>query len=134
MFYNQARVEQLEPFSIFLLPFLTTVPERSQAVPSHRNGDSRINVPNWVPRRTHTSLAPHAQARPTRSTPVTGFRSPSKLGFQAPTLEARPQCGAYTSTYPRLQLVSPERAGAHDKRVISLPALISKYVIGIISL
>jgi hypothetical protein len=35
---------------------------------------------------------------------------------------------------PRLQSVGPERAGAHDKRVTSLPAPISKYVLGIISL
>jgi hypothetical protein len=61
-------------------------------------------------------------------------RSPSKLGLLAPALEARPQCGAKTSTYPRLQSVSSERAAAHDKRVISLPTLISKYVLGIINM
>jgi hypothetical protein len=49
-------------------------------------------------------------------------RSPSKLGLLAPVLEARPQYGAKTSTYPRLQSVGPERAGAHDKRVTSLPS------------
>jgi hypothetical protein len=49
-------------------------------------------------------------------------RSPSKLGLLAPVLEARPQYGAKTSTYPRLQSVRPERAGAHDKRVTSLPS------------
>jgi hypothetical protein len=54
-------------------------------------------------------------------------RSPSKLRLLAPALEARPQCGAKISTYPRLQSVSPERAGAHDKRVTSLPASIRKY-------
>jgi hypothetical protein len=47
-------------------------------------------------------------------------RSPSKLGLLAPVLEARPQYGAKTSTYPRLQSVGPERARAHDKRVTSL--------------
>jgi hypothetical protein len=62
------------------------------------------------------------------------FRSLSKLGLLAPALEARPQGGAKTSTYPRLQSVSPERAGAHDKRVTSLPAPIRKYVHGIINL
>jgi hypothetical protein len=61
-------------------------------------------------------------------------RSPSKLGLLAPVLEARPQYGAKTSTYPRLQSVGLERAGAHDKRVTSLPAPISKYVLGIINL
>jgi hypothetical protein len=61
-------------------------------------------------------------------------RSPSKLGPLAPVLEAQPQYGAKASTYPRLQSVSPERAGAHDKRVTSLPAPISKYVLGIINL
>jgi hypothetical protein len=44
--------------------------------------------------KTHASLAPQAQVRPTRSTPVIGSRSLSKLGLQAPTLEARPQSGA----------------------------------------
>jgi hypothetical protein len=110
------------------------MPKHSQAIPSRRNNDSWINVPSWVPRKTHASLAPQAQARPTYFTPVTGSRSPSKLGLLAPTLEARPQCGAKTSTYPHLQSVGPERARAHDKRVISLPALISKYVLGIINL
>jgi hypothetical protein len=60
--------------------------------------------------------------------------SSSKLRLLAPALEARPQCGAKTSTYPRLQLVSLERAEAHDKRVTSLPTPISKYVLGIINL
>jgi hypothetical protein len=76
------------------MPVLTTVPDHSQAVPSRRNGDSRINVPSWVLRKTHASLALQAQLRPTRSTPIKGSRSPSKLGLQAPTLEARSQCGA----------------------------------------
>jgi hypothetical protein len=116
------------------VPVLTTVPERSQAIPSHRNSDSRINVPSWVPRETHASLAPQAQARPTRSTLVKGSRSPSKLVLQAPTLEAQPHYGAYTSTYPRLQSFGPKRARAHDKRVASIPAPISKFVLGIISL
>jgi hypothetical protein len=107
------------------------MPERSQAIPSHRNSDSRINVPSWVPRKTHASLAPQAQAKPTRSTSVTGFRSPSKLGLLAPALEARPRCGAKTSTYPHLYSVGLERARPHDKRVTSLPAPISKYVLGI---
>jgi hypothetical protein len=47
-------------------------------------------------------------------------RSPSKLGLLAPVLETRPQYGAKTSTYPRIQSVGPERAGAHDKRVTRL--------------
>jgi hypothetical protein len=40
MFYYHARVEQSEPFFIFHMPVLTTVPERSQVVRSRRNGDS----------------------------------------------------------------------------------------------
>jgi hypothetical protein len=103
------------------------MPERSQAILLRRNGDLRINVPSWVPWKIHASLAPQAQTRPTRS-------PPSKLRLLAPALEAPPQCGAKTSTYPRLQSVSPERAKAHDKRVTSLSAPISKYVLGIINL
>jgi hypothetical protein len=61
-------------------------------------------------------------------------RSLSKLKLLAPVLEARPQYGAKTSTYPRLQSVGPERAGAYDKRVTSLPAPISKYVLRIINM
>jgi hypothetical protein len=61
-------------------------------------------------------------------------RSLSKLGLLAPALEAWTQCDAKTSTYPRLQSVGPKRAGAHDKRLTSLPAPISKYVLGIINL
>jgi hypothetical protein len=76
------------------MPVLTTVPEHSQAVPSRRNGDSRINMPSWVPQKTHVSLAPQAQVRPTRSTPIKGSMSSSKLGLQALTLEVWPQCGA----------------------------------------
>jgi hypothetical protein len=49
-------------------------------------------------------------------------RSSSKLRLLAPVLEARPQYGAKTSTYPRLQSVGPKRARAHDKRVTSLPS------------
>jgi hypothetical protein len=95
LFCLQARVEQTEPsFPIFHMPVLTTVPDRSQTVPSRRNNNSRINVPSWVPQKTHASLASQAQTRPTRSTPIKGSRSSSKLGLQAPTLEAWPQCGA----------------------------------------
>jgi hypothetical protein len=58
----------------------------------------------------------------------------SKLGLLAPALEAWPQCGAKTYTYPRLQSVGLKRAGAHDKRVTNLSAPISKYVLRIINL
>jgi hypothetical protein len=61
-------------------------------------------------------------------------RSPSKLGLLAPALEARPQYGVKTSTYPHIQSVGPKRVRAHDKGVTSLPAPISKYVLGIINL
>jgi hypothetical protein len=121
--YNQAKVEQFRTISpSFHLPIITTMPERSQSVPSRRNGDSRINVPSWVPRKTHASLVPKAQARPTAPLLSRVSRSPSKLELLAPVLEARPQYGAKTSTYLRLQSVGPERAGAHDKRVTSLPS------------
>jgi hypothetical protein len=76
LFYNQAGLSKQNHFFIFQLSVLTTMPERSQAVPSRKNGDSRINVPSWVPRKTHASLVPQAQARPTRSPPVTGFQVP----------------------------------------------------------
>jgi hypothetical protein len=48
------------------MPVLTTVPDRSQAVPSRRNGDSRINVPSWVPKK-HMS---HLHSRHKRDQPV----------------------------------------------------------------
>jgi hypothetical protein len=108
--------------------------ERSQAVTSYRNSDSRINVPSWVPWKTHVSLAPwHKRDQPA---PLLSrvSRFSSKLGLLAPALEARPQCGAKTSTYSRLQSVGLERAGAHNKRVTSLPAPISKYVLEIINM
>jgi hypothetical protein len=110
------------------------MPERSQAVSSCRNGDSWINVPSWVPRKHTPRLYPrHKQDQPI---PLLSrvSRSPSKLGLLAPVLEARPQYGAKTSTYPRLQSVGPERARSHDKRITSLFAPISKYVLGIINL
>jgi hypothetical protein len=58
MFYIPARVEQSEPYSIFHMSDLTMMLERSQAVSSRRNDDSQINVPSWVLRKTHASLAP----------------------------------------------------------------------------
>jgi hypothetical protein len=134
LFYFQARVKQLELFFIFHMPVLTTVSDHSQVVPSHRNGNLRINMPSWVSQKTHVSLVPQAQMRPTHSTPVKGSRSMSKLGLQAPSLEAQPQYGASTSTNPALQSDDPERAETHDKKVTSLPAPISKYVLGIRSL
>jgi hypothetical protein len=94
LFYHQQGWSNQKHFSIFHMSVLTTVPDRSQAVPSRRNGDSRINMPSWVPQKTHASPAPQARARPTCSTSVMGSRSPSKLGLQAPTLEAQPQSGA----------------------------------------
>jgi hypothetical protein len=44
--------------------------------------------------KTNVSLVPQAQIRPTRSTPVEGSRSPSKLGLKAPTIETWSQYGA----------------------------------------
>jgi hypothetical protein len=97
MFYFQARVEQSEPFfhlSSFIFQFLL----RCQiVVKPYRHVETAIResmCPAGYPEKTHASLAPQARARPTRSTPVTSSRSPSKLGLQAPTLEARPQSGA----------------------------------------
>jgi hypothetical protein len=41
------------------------MPECSQAVPSRRNGDSRINMPSWVPRKHTPRLYPgHKQDQP----------------------------------------------------------------------
>jgi hypothetical protein len=51
--YNQAGLSNQNHFSIFQLLVLTTMLERSQAVPSRRNDYSRINVPSWVPKNTH---------------------------------------------------------------------------------
>jgi hypothetical protein len=92
MFYFQARVEQSEPFfSSFI--FSSYYGARVQ---SNRTVEMAIResiCPAGYPEK-HTPHSPQARARPTRSTPVTGSRSPSKLGLQAPTLEARPQSGA----------------------------------------
>jgi hypothetical protein len=58
-----------------------------------------------------------------------------------PNWDSKPQhCRPGLSVVLRLQThnpsitVGPERAGTHDKRVTSLPTLISKYMLGIISL
>jgi hypothetical protein len=64
--YNQAGLSNQNHFSIFQLPVLTMMPERSQVIPSRRNGDLRINVPSWVPRK-HT---PRLHPRHKRDQPV----------------------------------------------------------------
>jgi hypothetical protein len=108
--------------------------DHNQVISSHRNGDSRINIAQLGTPKIYASLVPQAQTRPTHSTPVEGSRSPSKFGFQNPTLQTQSQCGAKTSTFPRLQSVSSERAETHDKRVTSLLTHISKHVLRIINL
>jgi hypothetical protein len=54
------------------------------------------HTPRLYPRHKQDQPAPLLSRVP---------RSPSKLGLLAPVLEARPQYGAKTSTYPRLQSV-----------------------------
>jgi hypothetical protein len=133
--YNQARVEQFRtnPPS-FNCQFLLRC---QSVVKPYRHAETAIResmCPAGYPEKHTPRLHPrHKRDQPA---PLLSWvsRSPSKLGLLAPALEAPPQCGAKTSTYPRLQSVGPERAGAHDKRVISLPAPISKYVLGIINL
>jgi hypothetical protein len=109
--------------------------DHSQVVPSRRNSDSWINIVQLGTPKTHVSLVPQAQARPTRFTLVKGFRSPFKLGLQAPNTWglASIQCLDLLSNNPPIT-VSPKRVETHDKRVTSLLAPISKYVLGIISL
>ena len=97
MFYFQARVEQLVPF-LLLSTFSSYYGAKPQTSRIGFPGDSRINVPSWVPQR-HT---PRLYPRDKQDQPITLLswvsRSPSKLGLQAPTPESRTQCGARTST------------------------------------
>jgi hypothetical protein len=133
--YNQARVEQIRTISpSFHCQFLLRC---QSVVKPYRHAEMTIResmCPAGYPKKHTPRLYP--QYKQDQPIPLLSrvFRSPSKLGLLAPVLEARPQCGAKTSTYPRLQSVGPERVGAHDKRVTSLPVPISKYVLGIINL
>jgi hypothetical protein len=133
--YDQARVEQIMTISpSFHCQFLLRC---QSVVKPYRHAEMTIcesMCPAGYPKKHTPRLYP--QYKQDQPIPLLSrvFRSPSKLGLLAPVLEARPQCGAKTSTYPRLQSVGPERVGAHDKRVTSLPIPISKYVLGIINL
>jgi hypothetical protein len=133
--YNQARVEQIRTISSsfnrqFLLWCQSIVKPYCHAGMTIRES----MCPAGYPEKHTPRLYPrHKQDQPVFLLSWVS-RSPSKLGLLAPSLEARPQCGAKTFTYPRLQSVGPERARAHDKRVTSLFAPISKYLFGIINM
>jgi hypothetical protein len=133
--YNQARVKQFRtnPPS-FNCQFLL----RCQSVVKPYCYAETVICESMCPAGYPEKYTPLLHPRHKRDQPAPLLsrvsRSPSKLRLLAPALEAPPQCGAKTSTYPRLQSVSPERAKAHDKRVTSLSAPISKYVLGIINL
>jgi hypothetical protein len=133
--YNQARVEQIRTISLsFNCQFLLRC---QSVVKSYRHAETVIResmCPTRYPKKHTPRLYPrHKQDQPVPLLSQVS-RSPSKLGLLALVFEARPQYGVKTSTYPRLQSVGPERARAHDKIVTSIPAPISKYVLGIIDL
>jgi hypothetical protein len=90
--------------------------------------------PSWVtPKHTSHLYHRHKQDQPV----LLLSRGPgpySNLESKPPTPEARPQCSAQTFTHNPPLKVGLKRAETHDKRVTSLPAPISKYVLRIISL
>ena len=68
-------------FTIFHILVLTTVLDHSQvSTVSQKWRFMNHCIPAGYP-ETHASLVPRAQKRPTRSTPIKGSRSPSKLGL-----------------------------------------------------
>ena len=66
--------------------------DRRQVVPDYPTIRESM-CPAGYP-ETHAPLVPQAQAGPIHHSFVKGYRSPSKLGLQAPTPESRTQCGA----------------------------------------
>jgi hypothetical protein len=108
------------------------MPDYSHAVPSSwrwfTNQCAQLGAP-----KTHALFVPRAQARPTHSSPVKGSKSPSKFGLQAPNTAgpASVWClDLLNPIYKTTQKAGPKRAETHDKRETSLPAPISKYMLG----
>jgi hypothetical protein len=121
-------------FTIFHILVLNTVLDHSQVVLSRRNGDSRINVAQLGTQKHTSRLYPRqkqGQPIPLLSRDL-GPRP--NLDFKPPHLRPGLSAVLRPPPFPRLQSVGPERAETHDKRVMSLPAPISKYVLRIINL
>jgi hypothetical protein len=86
-------VEPQNHFFIFQPPVLTTMPEHSQAVPSRETAICESMCPAGYPENTRLAYTPDtSKTNPFHS--CHGFQVPSKLGLQAPALEARPQYSA----------------------------------------
>jgi hypothetical protein len=92
--YNQAGLSNRNNFFISQLPVLTMMLERSQAVPSRRNGDSRINKPSWVPQKHTPCLYPRHKQDLLVPLLSRGLGPRPSSDSKPPTLQARPQYGA----------------------------------------
>jgi hypothetical protein len=86
-------VEPQNYFFIFQPPVLTTMPERSQAVPSCETIIRESMCPAGYPENTRLACTlGTSETDPFHS--CHGFQVPSKLGLQAPAHEAQPQYSA----------------------------------------
>jgi hypothetical protein len=132
LFYFQAWVEQSDLFISFHLSVLTTM----QIIAMSYRITWRFAkpmYPSWVPWNTR----PACTLGTSKTNPL-----PSYHGVQAPVQTWTPSPHSWVPNsvrcldlhHPRLQSIGLERARTHEKRAMSLPAPISKYVLRIISL
>ena len=91
MLYFQAGGKQSDHFTIFHTLVLTTVLDYKQVVLDYPAIHESM-CPARYP-KTYAPLVPQAQAGPTHHSPITGSRSLSKLGLQAPAPMSQTQYG-----------------------------------------
>ena len=132
MFYFQAKLSNQIYFTIFHLLVLTTMLDGRQVVPYHTMIHKPI-YPSWIPQNTRPACTP-GTSKTNPSLSYQGVQVPIQTWTLSPHSWVLDLVWRLDLHHPRLQLVGPERARTHDKRATSLPALISKYVLRIISL
>ena len=119
LFYFQARVEQSVSF-LLLSTFSSYYGAKPQVSRTGFLGDSRINVPSWVPRNTRPACTPDtSRTNPSVSCP--GCPGPR------PNLDSKPPLLSHGLSVvlgpppPPLPISRSEKSRIRDKRATSLP-------------
>ena len=133
LFYFQARVEQSVPFH-HLSSFSSYYGARPKNKP-YRIARRLVNQwPQLGILKTHAPLVPQAQAGLTHHPPVLGVEVPIQTWTPSPNSWVLNSVWCKDLHHPRLQSVSPERAGSATREQQVFPAPISKYALRTINL
>jgi hypothetical protein len=121
-------------FTSFQVSVLTTVLEHSQVITVPKTVIRESMYPSWVPQKTRLICTPGTD----KTNPLHSYQGVQVLvqAWTPSPQHLRPGLSMVLRPPPNTHPLkgSPERAKTHDKRVTSLPAPISKYVLRIISL